>query len=355
MKKIVFLASFPTLNNMKEGMMQRVDAVDKMFGNDEYEKTYIVPRFKTFKTEFKEVGNNVVEINLSIWKSFFLLLRMLKGADIIYSHSLYGMSLAGFFFMPFFKSTNFIWDVHGIIPEEIRLAGHSKLKQFIYTKLECMTIKKVNKIIVVTNEMKSYLCMKYKDIKGTFLVYPILPNTINIENGFEETDDKINILYAGNMQGYQNIPLMIQSIKKMVDVPNMHFYILTGQKEMMIKLFNSNGLGNRNNIFIDSVNPSELHKYYKKAHYGFILRDDVDVNNVACPTKIIEYLAYGMTCITLSSKIGDFKELGFDHLNLQQLKNEDLKAVKSLKNHNIYCNIYAENKSSKLTSFILKP
>jgi hypothetical protein len=135
MKKIVFLASFPTSENIKEGMMQRVYAVDKMFGNDEYDKTYIVPRFKTFKTEFKKVDKNIVEINLSVWKSFFLFLRMLKEADIIYSHSLYGMSVAGLFFIPFLKSKNFVWDVHGIIPEEIKLAGNNKLKQIIYSLL----------------------------------------------------------------------------------------------------------------------------------------------------------------------------------------------------------------------------
>ncbi|WP_051691885.1 glycosyltransferase [Pedobacter borealis] len=354
MKKIVFLAPFSTPENIKEGMMQRVDAVDKMFGNNEYKKTYIIPRFKTFKTEHKEVDNNIVEINLSIWLSFFLLLRKLKDADVVYCHSLYGMSLAGIFFLPFFKGNNFVWDVHGIIPEEIKLAGHSKLKQFVYSVLERLVIKKSTKIIVVTNAMRKHFCKKYNDIKADFLVYPILPNTINIENGFEEKGDKINILYAGNMQGYQNIPLMVESIKKIVDIPNSYFYILTGQKQKMQEMFNINGLSDKKNIFIDSVSPNELDKYYKKAHYGFVLRDDVDVNNVACPTKIIEYLAYGMTCITLSNKIGDFYELGFDFINLDKLKIEKLKEIKSFKNHEIYCRINAENKPSKLTSFILK-
>lgn len=354
MKKIVFLAPFPTSENIREGMMQRVYAVDKMFGNNEYEKTYIIPRFKTFKTKYKEVDNNVIEINLSVWTSFLVLLRKLKNTDVVYSHSLYGMSLAGLLFLPFSKSKNFVWDVHGIIPEEIKLAGHNKLKQLVYSLLESLAIKRATKIIVVTNAMKRHLCEKYNNIKADFLVYPILPNTINVENGIEDVDNRINMLYAGNMQGYQNIPLMIECVKKMIDVPNIYIYILTGQKQAMIELFNSKGLSDRNNIFIDSVNPSELYKYYRKAHYGFALRDDIDVNNVACPTKIIEYLAYGMTCITLNSKIGDFEELGFDHINLDQLKNENLKAIKSLKNHLIFSNIYINNKPLKLVFFVLK-
>jgi hypothetical protein len=356
MKKIVFLAPYPNSENIKEGMMQRVSAIDEMFSNDEYDKTYIVSRFKTFKTKVNQVDKNTIEFNLSIWRSFFLLLKEIKKANIIYIHSLYGIGLAGIFCMPLIKNKNFVWDVHGIIPEEIRLSGQSKLKQFIYSLLESLVIKNASKIIVVTNAMKKHLCMKYKDIKAEFLVYPILPNTIDIKKGFEEIDaaGKINIIYAGNMQGYQNIPLMIQGMKDMLDVPNVYFYILTGEKVKMLELFESKALNNKKNIFIDSVNPSELHKYYKKAHYGFILRDDVDVNNVACPTKIIEYLAYGMTCITLTSKIGDFETLGFDHLNLNELKRDQLKASKSLKNNQIYCNISSENNPSKLISFILK-
>lgn len=354
MKKIIFLAPFPTSENIKEGMMQRVNAVDKMFNNKEYEKTYIIPRFKTFKTEYQEVEDNVLEIKLSIWTSFFTLLKKIKNADIVYSHSLYGISLAGFFILPFFKNKNFIWDVHGIIPEEIKFAGYGKLKHYTYSLLELVVIKKATKIIVVTNAMKKHMCKKYNNVKADFLVYPILPNTIDIVNGIEEKDGKINILYSGNMQGYQNIPLMVESIKKMIDVPFIQIYILTGQKQAMIDMFNSNGLMNRSNIFIDSVDPNELDAYYRKAYYGFVLRDDIDVNNVACPTKIVEYLAYGMTCITLNSKIGDFEELGFDYITLDNLVNENLNATKSLKNHEIYCDISLQNKPLKMISFILK-
>lgn len=354
MKKIIFLAPFPTSENIKEGMMQRVHAIDKMFSNDEYEKTYIIPRFKTLKTKHKQVDYNIIEINLSIWSSFLYLLGRLKKADVVYGHSLYGVSLAGFLFLPFFNNINFVWDVHGIIPEEIKLARENKLKQFVYSMFERLVLKKATKIIVVTDAMKKHLTKKYNILEIDFLVYPILPNTISIENGFEEKDGKLNILYAGNMQGYQNIPLMVRSIKNMIDIPNIYFYILTGQKQAMIDMFDRNGLSSKKNILIDSVSPNELDKYYKKAHYGFILRDDVDVNNVACPTKIVEYLAYGITCITLNAKIGDFDELGFEYITTNQLINDELKSVKSLINHQIYSNIYADNRPSKVISFVLK-
>lgn len=335
--------------------MQRVDAIDRMYSCKEYQKTYIIPRFKSFRTVRIQVAPNCQEIQLSIWCSFYLLIKLIKQADVVYVHSLYGISLAGFLFLRFLKDKNLVWDVHGIIPEEIHLAGYSKLKQYVYGKLEVALARRAKKIVVVTNAMAKYLHKKYLWLNARILIYPILPMTIKKELKFDTSEQQtINFVYAGNMQGYQNIPLMVESIKKIIDTPRLHFYILTGQKEQMKDLFQQLGIGGRDNITIDSVAPSELDRYYCKAHYGYVLRDDVDVNNVACPTKIVEYLAYGMTCITKSNDIGDFGQMGFDYINVDELDATMLKGVKSKKNLEIYEQILGGNKTELFKSFILE-
>lgn len=354
MKKIVFLAPYPAENNIKEGMMQRVDAIDSLFSNADYQKTYVVPRFKSLKTTKTQVRFNVEEVYLSIWLSLYSLIKLVKQADIVYAHSLYGVSLAGFLFLPFLSKKNFIWDVHGIIPEEIGLAGCNRFKQYIYGLLEKAVAYRARKIVVVTTAMSNYLKGKYPWLNTNVLVYPILPITIvNKNRSVELESEVINLIYAGNMQGYQNIPLMAESIKRIANVPHLQFYILTGEKERMEKLFQQMGMGGRANIIIDSVDPSELDKYYRKAHYGYILRDDVNVNNVACPTKIIEYLAYGITCITKSNKIGDFEKMGFDYINVNQLELSCLKPYKSKMNMDIYNKILEFSNSDQFKSFII--
>lgn len=355
MKKIVFFAPYPNEENIKEGMMQRVDAVDKMFLSTEYEKTYIIPRFKSFKTIIRKVDFNTVEIKLSVWRSSNMLLDLIKQADIVYCHSLYGMSLAGFFFLYFFDKKNFIWDVHGIIPEELRLAGYSKLKQFCYARLEFVMAHKAKKIIVVTNAMSDHLCKKYPFLSAKILIYPILPITIPNNIPFDDTEQQaINIIYAGNMQGYQNISLMVESVKKIINKPYLNFYILTGQKEQMQALFDQMGMQDFNNITIDSVSPSKLDEYYSIAHYGYVLRDNVDVNNVACPTKIVEYFAYGITCIVKTTNIGDFGSMDFDYINVEKLNSTVLKGVKSRKNFNMYTKISDCNNPQRLKLFVLE-
>lgn len=67
-------------------------------------------------------------------------------------------------------------------------------------------------------------------------------------------------------------------------------------------------------VSIKTVSSDQVAEYYKRAHLGFVLRDDVLVNRVACPTKLIEYLGSGVVPIIVSSKIGDFRELGYQYV-----------------------------------------
>lgn len=41
---------------------------------------------------------------------------------------------------------------------------------------------------------------------------------------------------------------------------------------------------------VDTLSAEELKLEYEKADYGFMLRDDIIVNEVACPTKLIVIL-----------------------------------------------------------------
>lgn len=77
-------------------------------------------------------------------------------------------------------------------------------------------------------------------------------------------------------------------------------------------------------LIIGSKNLSELNKEYKESHYGFILREDLIVNRVACPTKLIEYLAMGIVPIVDFEKIGDFSDFGMKYVRLDQLLDNKL-------------------------------
>jgi hypothetical protein len=55
---------------------------------------------------------------------------------------------------------------------------------------------------------------------------------------------------------------------------------------------------------------------YSAADFGFIVRDKSPVNGVACPTKLIEYLCYGVIPIVELVEIGDFAAYGYEYVSL---------------------------------------
>ena len=64
-----------------------------------------------------------------------------------------------------------------------------------------------------------------------------------------------------------------------------------------------------------------MKKEYEKAQYGFTLRDEFIVNEVACPTKLIDYVKYGIIPILKFDKIGDFIENGLEYVKIEDFIN----------------------------------
>lgn len=356
MKKIVFLAPYPTNENIKEGMMQRVAAVDAMFSSSEWSKSYVVPSFKKFKNTQHKVAENVVQYNLSIWTGRKQVLQLLNQADVVYCHSLYGISMCGLLYWRSVQCRNIIWDVHGIIPEELRFAGKRWLKIKLFERLEGMVVGNVDKITVVTHAMQEHLQSKYPDCHAKFYTYAILPLTIEMQKVHCNSDNQdVVLLYAGNTQKYQNIPLMAKNIASLVDRAGISFEILTGAPEEMRAIFTQYGLNDKHNVHINSVKPSELDAYYSQAHYGYVLRDDIDVNRVACPTKIVEYLAYGLRPIVIQPRIGDFAEMGYEYVGIEELRSISLENTKSTQNAAIYHKLVENSDARCYKTFIEQP
>ena len=69
---------------------------------------------------------------------------------------------------------------------------------------------------------------------------------------------------------------------------------------------------------VTGTHPAEVVEEYKVCHFGFALRDDITVNNVACPTKIIEYIQYGIVPVLKTEKIGDFVDMGMQYISYEE-------------------------------------
>lgn len=338
---ILFIAKYPSGDTVKEGMSQRMLSIDAQFHGEQRMYLFVSPR-KFWRKKVEEIMPGVKQYQCNLFLHFFLIYKLIQNSKIIYFHSI----LNAFTVFPFLfiniKSKTSVLDVHGVVPEEQILNGN-KLKGYLYNLCEKKIFEIIKNAIVVTNSMKEFYKSKYPvdSKKINFIIYPIISENLiesfksnNIFPTDKKIAEKVEIIYSGNMQAWQNVPLMIKLIKNNLN-KNLHFTILTGEINKMQFLFLKNELTDNELITIKSVTPKELQYYYSKAHYGFILRDDLLVNNVACPTKMIEYLFYGITPIIKSCKIGDFHKLGIENLNYKDFNIDNLYIHKSLKNHEI--------------------
>lgn len=350
---MLFISKYPKSDYLKEGMFQRIKNIDNIFG--EYDKKYLeVSYLRNINKRHVIIGNTeIISLNYFIHRR--QINKILKYSKKIYIHSLYNfIKLYGF---KKYENNIYILDFHGAVPEEMHFSG-KKLKSKIFKYFESTLCKKLDVGIYVTKAMQNFYKSRY-NIKNN-ICYPIYSNNvlgeaekdkiINLKNKLKINNDDIVIVYSGNTQSWQNIDMMIEQIKEIEKNPKYKIIIMTGERELMNKKILENNL---KKVTVVSVLPNELKYYYSIANYGYILRDESILNKLACPTKLIEYMYYGIIPIVLFEDIGDFIEKGYEYVKFYDInKGISLKAKKSLKNMNIINEMISNSNQNNLIKII---
>lgn len=330
---LLFMANYPDSASLTEGMSQRIVAMDEQLKT--HKRAYLWVSHRLFgKREVIEIKKGVTQYRCNFFVHFFFIIRLLKQADTLYVHSVLNV-LPWLPMLPFIrKKTKVVLDAHGVVPEETFLLG-TQFKGRLYSLSEKCVIRRADVVITVTKAMEEHFRHKYRKALPVYQQYAILPSHILNDrfSDFEISDEIVYVIYSGNTQIWQNIGLMLSIIKKNRS-DRIKYDILTGEPEVMKAHLRAAGLERDQRITVANVSPQELKTYYRRAHYGFILRDDITVNRVACPTKLIEYLHYGIIPIVKSSEIGDFKALGYEYIDYQSMSTS-IPAKKSARNNEI--------------------
>lgn len=341
--KVLILAPFPNERYKVDGMISRIKHIDNLL--IDVERIYLYVSFfkNSNKVFFKEVNAEVYELNIFI--HFASIIRLLFDSDRIYIHSIYQIRHI-WYLIPFYKKHIYL-DAHGIVPEEIKFFGGSTLNYYFMSFVERLIFKKDNlTVICVTNKMISHFRLKYKSFKGNYLLNNIFPSQlkdIKLDSELNsEFNSQITVIYSGSCAQWQQIDLML-SLIKMNLLYNYKFIILSTNVQEFLEHMKVKKIPFEK-IEVKSVKPEELFSYYNLADYGFILRDNNIVNKVANPTKMIEYLSFGITPIVMNSDIGDYTTYGYEYITLDQFcSNSNLKKGKSLKNISIAKKMAEEN------------
>lgn len=356
MKKILIFAPFPQEKNIKDGKIQRINSIDSELCS--FYRIYIeVSLRRYFLKSYHGVADNEKEYyRLNFFTHFFALLKLLSSTNNIYIHSLYNYVHLLLFS---FHGKNVIVDLHGAVPEEREFMGNSLLSK-ILNLIENRMFSVCNFFICVSEEMKQYYMGKYPQTKESqFLIKPIYSSNAMRSSNIEEVDmikKELNIketdvvfVYSGNLQKWQNIDMMIDLIGKDTN-PNHFFLFLTGEEENFRNIINRSAVKNLR-YEVRCVSPNDLNIYYELANYGFILRDEHILNRVAAPTKLVEYLYFGIIPIVKYERIGDSFLLGYEYISC----NEDLTNLpksKSLKNKEVAKKLLMGHDETKISELL---
>ena len=328
---LIIFGGYPYAFRENDGYFQRVKAIDEILKDKQriYIDNVFIPN-KNFWYDLPE--NNVLVLNifgnkLTKLRVLILMMIIIIRTRTVYSHSILPLRrLKLLFHLPFVKK---IIDLHGAVPEEFIYHGDQE-NGLLYGKIEELIIRKSDHIIVVSDAMKQHVLRKYGEMpEDKFTILPILQRDLTHKEVFHPKTGKPVIIYAGGLQKWQQVPKMINALKKTYDAYNFKFFCPNPDE---FRSLLPAELRDSKSIEIGTKTKTELIEEYHKSDYGLILREDVVVNEVACPTKLVEYLAMGILPIVDTERIGDFVGLGMKYVTLDQLVNKNLPDESTWKN-----------------------
>lgn len=308
---LIVVSAYPTAANLRDGMVQRIAAVDSIL--EAWPRMYLEISFRHHWRLHIRHEHGATILRLNYFLHFPILLKALRRAPAIYIHSAYNALK-----IPYFKkASTIIYDIHGVVPEENEASGNHLLA-YLLARAERRAINAAGLVVTVSTKMSQYYQHKYPTAARNkpYLLLPILPKR---EPDLPTSDSHIppkrlpqSVIYAGGTQAWQNIDLMLDVCKK---IKTFNYTFLTGNPDELNRKARRSQLSH---FSCTSVSPSEVTAYYQTHLYGFVLRADDIVNQVACPTKLVEYMLYGVVPIMLHEQVGDFGPGTIQAISLDQ-------------------------------------
>jgi hypothetical protein len=309
---ILIVAPCPFGASLADGWMSRIGAVDRLFEN--VDRIYVDPFTGAPLGAPIENRHNdkVIEYKLNLFDEVHhrLLEHLILKCRFVYVHTVH---LARFI-LPFYPTGKVVTDMHGIVPEEERLLGRPEHGTF-YEGVERVVVTNSH-IVVVTDAMRQHLLAKHPDAKPCFTILPIieLHSTALSERRRRIPESRYRAVYAGGTQRWQNVDFMLDVADQAADFCDFDF--LSREHQDIRARAEGRPVGGVSTFSV--ANKEELPRHYLRADFGFVLRDDTAVNRVACPTKLTEYLWFGVIPIVKSPNIGDFLAQNYAYITAEE-------------------------------------
>lgn len=191
-----------------------------------------------------------------------------------------------------------VW-FQGVLPEESYMRRKSKARYIVLSIIEKIVLKKAKILIMVSKSMLEHYEKKYNmKLESKSIIIPCYIDSQVYKDSFERKDagQEPEFVYVGGMQEWQCFEETVeiyQRVEKKLQ-GHCHLFVYSKEPEKAKNIIQKTHI---KNYMVTYVKPEELHNRLCTANYGFILRHDETVNNVATPTKLSNYIANGIVPI----------------------------------------------------------
>jgi len=255
---------------------------------------------------------------------FSLCIVMRHKISIVHARS--NIPVAIGFIIKLLAPVKLLYDRRGIMGEDH--AEHSGWKEggWLYRAavyFENKAIKKSDAIVVLTQRMRQHLENKLakRRTPGKEILIKTIPCCVDIDKfkynyqGEQDLKNRLNLsgkfifAYSGSLGTYNLLNEMFDFFATASDIiPNVHFLILTQNKDIVIKFLAERKNIDQKNVTLLSLSAEDVPMYLSIADAGLVFRKDSATAIAASPTKLGEYLACGIPVISML-KIGDVEAI----------------------------------------------
>ena len=226
------------------------------------------------------------------------------------------------------SKTKIIFWVQGVVAEESYLKNGSKIKFNILKAIENICLKLSDAYIYVSPFMKDYYSKNKATNNKPYLIFPCISDLTY--NSKPKTPN--SFCYLGGMAKWQNFPTIVKMMNEINTIkPNSIFKIATPEIDTCQTILNKAATPElKNKIQICTLHTKkEVENFLSDCEYGFLIRDDILVNQVSSPIKLAEYLSCGVNVITtpaIRSYTPLLKQAGIIVVPNQDLTNQEFNA-----------------------------
>lgn len=302
---VFFLTRFPGGDDLRDGYYQRVASIDGLLTGVTRVYLHHDRSHRSLLPTVTEVAPGAFDVRCRTSNPLHLALLALlaRRCDVVYAHSIYGVQKRRRWWL-YRLGRRRILDVHGAVPEEQLLLRTPRAAAL--AALEARTLARADVVVTVTDAMGAHLRAKHAiPPDATELIrLPIFPSAERPADGPRVAR---SVVYCGGLQPWQQI-------EKMLGWVHAHrhectFTFLVPDPAALRRRYAELHGGELPGM-VASATGEEVRAHYARAAFGLVLREDVVVNRVACPTKLVEYLQHDLVPIVDSEEIGDFRALG---------------------------------------------